>query len=173
MADAVRAKKCPLVCGLDPQLKYMPPHMVRDIVGAYGESFEAVGELFYSFNRKVIDAVADIVPAVKPQRAFYECYGPDGDEAFCRTVKYARKAGLIVIEDAKRSDGGDTADAYADGHLGEVPFFGGTTIVSPIARGLHDGCAIHRRRLRLQVHQPRGQEARYGHLRGDQNQLQA
>ncbi|MGA2418205.1 MAG: hypothetical protein ABSF55_03135 [Candidatus Staskawiczbacteria bacterium] len=124
LAEAIRVKKCPLIGGLDPQLRFMPPYMVREIVSAYGKSFEAVGHLFYWFNRQVINVLAGIVPAVKPQRAFYECYGPDGDEAFCRTVAYAHKMGLLVIEDGKRNDGGDTADAYADGHIGQVPFFG-------------------------------------------------
>ena len=124
MAAAVIEKKCPLIGGLDPQLQYMPPSMIQWAAANYGRTFEAIGRLFYNFNCNVIDVIADIVPAVKPQRAFYEAYGPYGDLAFVDTIEYARKAGLIVIEDGKRNDGGDTADAYADGHIGKVPFFG-------------------------------------------------
>lgn len=124
LCDAVRQKKSILCCGLDPQLRYMPPRMVRRTVEQYGRNFGAVGELFFRFNRAIIDAVCDFVACVKPQRAFYEAYGSAGDQAFENTVTYAHAAGLLVIEDAKRNDGGDTADAYADGHIGEVPFFG-------------------------------------------------
>jgi orotidine-5'-phosphate decarboxylase len=68
----------------------------------------------------VIDAVCEIVPAVKPQMAFYESLGPPGIEAFIDTVEYARGRGLIVVEDAKRNDIGTTALAYASGHLGKI-----------------------------------------------------
>ncbi len=131
LAEAMRVKKCPLICGLDPQLRYMPPHLVQEALERFGESMEAMGWLFETFMCQVIDAVADIVPAVKPQRAFYEAYSPAGEIAFCEVVRHAHDAGLVVIEDGKRGDGGDTADAYADGHLGEVPFFNGKTLKPP------------------------------------------
>jgi len=102
----------------------MPPPLVKSIVGKYGRTLAAVGELYYEFNCQILNAVFDIVACVKPQRAFYEMYGPAGDWAFVRTVAYAKSLGLQVIEDGKRGDGGDTAEAYADGHLGEVPMFG-------------------------------------------------
>jgi len=123
LCGEIKQKKSILCCGLDPQLRYMPPHLVKEAVGRFGRSFQAIRWLFAEFNRKIIDAVADFVVCVKPQRAFYEAYGSDGDQAFVETVRYARGHGLLVIEDAKRNDGGDTADAYADGHIGEVPFF--------------------------------------------------
>ena len=72
----------------------------------------------------MVDAIHDIVPAVKPQIAFYECYGHHGLEAYERTVAYAHKKGLLVIGDVKRSDIGSTAEAYAEGHLGLVDVFG-------------------------------------------------
>jgi orotidine-5'-phosphate decarboxylase len=102
----------------------MPPHLVREAVARYGTTIEAIGWLFTVFNRVVIDIIAPFVPVVKPQMAFYEIYGKYGVEAFEKTVEYAKHMGLLVIADAKRNDGGDTADAYADGYLGEVPFFG-------------------------------------------------
>jgi len=124
LCEAIRKKKSVLCAGLDPQLRYMPTYLIREAVGRYGETFEAVGWVFTEFNRRIIDAVHDIVPCVKPQMAFYEVYGQYGLKAFEETVAYARSMGLIIIEDAKRGDGGDTADAYADGHLGQIPFFG-------------------------------------------------
>lgn len=124
LCEAVQTKKSVLCCGLDPQLRYMPPHLIREVISHYGLTFAAIWRLFLTFNRAIIDAVCDLVVAVKPQMAFYEAYGHEGVLAFEKTVEYAHSKGLLVIEDAKRGDGGDTADAYADGHLGQVPFFG-------------------------------------------------
>jgi len=124
LCKAIIEKKSVLCCGLDPQIRYMPPPLVRRAIENHGRTFEAVGWLFTMFNRAIIDAVADIVPVVKPQLAFYEAYGPAGLAAFADTVAYAKNMGLLVVADAKRGDGGDTADAYADTYLGQVPFFG-------------------------------------------------
>ncbi|MFA6601605.1 MAG: orotidine-5'-phosphate decarboxylase, partial [Candidatus Paceibacterota bacterium] len=121
---AITEKGTILICGLDPQLRYMPAHLVRMMADKYGRSLEAIGRMFYEFNKQIIDAVEGYVFAVKPQMAFYEAYGVWGIWAFQKTVDYARKKGLIVIEDAKRGDGGDTAVLYAAGHIGEVDFFG-------------------------------------------------
>lgn len=135
-------KKSVLCCGLDPQLRYMPPYLIRRAVQNFGvrgpNDFVALGWLFTEFNKLIIDAVYDIVVCVKPQLAFYEDYGSVGFKALEDTIAYARSKGLLVIADAKRGDGGDTADAYADGYLGRVPFFGSedptilTRTVSPI-----------------------------------------
>jgi orotidine-5'-phosphate decarboxylase len=127
-------KKSFLVAGLDPQLRYMPPHLVENAVVRFGMTFEAVGELFFQFNKFIIDAVRDVVVAFKPQRAFYEAYGSYGDKAYNRTVAFARSQGLLVIGDCKRNDGGDTAEAYADGHIGQVPFFGARDSLMALTR---------------------------------------
>jgi len=124
ICEAVHSKGSVLCCGLDPQLRYMPPHLIKWAVEKHGRTWEAVGELFFEFNRQILDAVKDFVVCVKPQQAFYEGYGPAGNLAFVRTKEQAQSLGLPVIEDGKRGDGGDTADAYADGHLGKVLFFG-------------------------------------------------
>jgi len=123
LCEAIRTKKSILCCGLDPQLRYMPSHLIKEAVHRCGRSFEAIQWLFTEFNRQVIDMVAELVICVKPQMAFYEAYGWRGILAFADTVEYAHRKGLLVIEDAKRNDGGDTADAYADGHIGQVPWF--------------------------------------------------
>lgn len=124
LVDAMRAKKSILCGGLDPQLRFMPPHLVDHYRLHYGDTFEAVGRLYICFNREIIDAVAPFAAAVKPQMAFYEMYGHWGVWAFERTVDYAMSKGLLVIGDAKRGDGGDTAEAYAQGYVGRTPFFG-------------------------------------------------
>ena len=137
LCRAVMRKKSILCCGLDPQIRYMPPHLIREAIARHGRSFKAVHWLFVEFNCQIIDAIYDLVACVKPQMAFYEEYGAEGVAAFEETVSYARKKkGLLVVEDAKRGDGGDTADAYADGHLGEVPFFSATDDMAALTRCL-------------------------------------
>lgn len=134
LCEAIQAKKSILCCGLDPQLRYMPPHLIGQAVDKYGRSFEALGWLWREFNFRIIDAVRKYVVCIKPQMAFYETIGQSGVAAFQDTVNYARKAGLLVIGDLKRNDGGDTADAYADGYLGDVPFFGFGDKLSDLTR---------------------------------------
>jgi orotidine-5'-phosphate decarboxylase len=106
----------PSVVGLDPSLSMMPAPLAREMFGEYGETPRAVSEMFLLYNRAVIDAVSDIVPAVKPQIAMYERYGAMGLDAYIRTCEYASEKGLYVIGDIKRGDISSTAEAYAD-HL--------------------------------------------------------
>ncbi len=109
--------KNPTVIGLDPDIDKIPACYKR----ADGANpLSATADVIYDFNCDIIDVIADLVPAIKPQMAFYEKYGSYGVAAFEKTVAYAKSKGLIVIEDAKRNDIGNTAKAYADGHLGEV-----------------------------------------------------
>lgn len=124
LCDAVKGKESILCAGLDPQLRYMPPHLIHKYLGFYHLSLQSVGRLFYDFNCAIIEALHDLVACVKLNMAFYEQYGSEGVRAFEDTVRYAQDKSLLVIADAKRGDGGDTADAYADGYIGEVPFFG-------------------------------------------------
>lgn len=114
----------PTVVGLDPRLNQIPEFIKKKARQEFGETLEAVAASLYEFNKGVIDAVADVVPAVKPQVAFYEQYGHQGFLAYEQTVKYAQEKGLLVISDAKRNDIGSTAKAYADAHLGQVDVFG-------------------------------------------------
>ena len=81
---------------------------------------KAVAEAFLKFNKTIIDEIYDFVPAVKPQVAMYEQFGPEGIQAYIDTIKYAKEKGLIIIGDVKRSDIASTAQAYADGHIGRV-----------------------------------------------------
>ena len=113
----------PTVVGLDPRLNQIPEFIKEKAIDEFGETFEAAAEAIFEFNEGIIDAIADIVPAVKPQIAFYECYGSDGLKAYENTVRYAQEKGMIVIGDAKRNDIGSTAKAYAEGHLGTVDLF--------------------------------------------------
>lgn len=114
----------PTVVGLDPRLNQIPEHILANAMKEFGKTTEGAAEAIINFNMGIIDAISDIVPAVKPQIAFYECYGHHGFRAYEETVRYAQEKGLLVIGDAKRNDIGSTAEAYAKGHLGSVDVFG-------------------------------------------------
>ena len=116
--------KNPTVVGLDPDIACIPNCYKQACINA---SKESVADMIVRFNRDIIDTIAPIVPAVKPQMAFYEMYGSCGVRAFEQTVSYAKSKGLLVIEDAKRNDIGNTARAYANGHLGKVALHDDTT----------------------------------------------
>ena len=120
---AVDSKGSPVVVGLDPRPDSLPPHLLSACRLEFGDTPQAVAEAFWRFNRGIIDAVRDVVPAVKPQLAFYEQYGLAGVKAYARTAAYAREAGLLVVADGKRNDIGSTASAYAEAFLGAPQVF--------------------------------------------------
>ena len=113
LTDAVKQKQTPLVVGIDPRANQLPADLLDDNTG--------MAERFAKFGMAVVDAVADLVPAVKPQAAFFEQLGPAGCVALASVVDYAVDRGLIVIMDAKRGDIGSTAQAYAAAYLGPKP----------------------------------------------------
>ena len=115
----IKKKNAPVVVGLDPTLAMLPSQLLpQGMKGA--EYLEAVGEAVFTFNKKIVDATCDLIPAVKPQIAMYEQFGIPGLVAFKKTVDYCKSKGLIVIGDIKRGDIGSTSAAYAAGHLGTV-----------------------------------------------------
>ncbi len=116
----IKKTNAPIVVGLDPTLKFVPEHIKKEAFQAYGETLEGAGEAVFRFNREIVDAVCDLVPAVKPQIAMYEQFGIPGLTAFKKTVDYCHEKGLVVIGDIKRGDIGSTSEAYAVGHLGKV-----------------------------------------------------
>jgi orotidine-5'-phosphate decarboxylase len=109
---AVRAKRTPVLVGLDPREEGLPPGFIA------GTGAAALAGAYAGFCKSVIDVVAPLVPAVKPQSAFFEQLGPVGCEALAETIRYAAEQGLLVILDGKRNDIGTTAQAYADAYLG-------------------------------------------------------
>lgn len=120
LQDKIIAMKNPTVAGLDPKPEYVPPHILRECYEKYGETLEGAAEAIYRFNCGLIDALCGIVPAVKPQSAYYERLGWQGMEVMERTIQYAKNRGLFVIADIKRGDIGSTAEAYSDGWLGKT-----------------------------------------------------
>lgn len=112
----VRLKKNSVVVGLDPRFDDLPKS-IRQRHSDAENDFEARAEAYEEFCLRIIDVVAPLVPAVKPQAAFFEELGPAGTIVLGRVIQAARKAGLLVICDAKRGDIGSTAEAYARGYL--------------------------------------------------------
>ena len=120
----IRKKDTPIVVGLDPMLSYIPSKIVDAKIKEMGETLEAAAAAVVDYNKAIVDAVCDLVPAVKPQIAMYEQFGIPGLEAFTETVKYCKEKGLIVIADVKRGDIGSTSGAYATAHLGKIQIGG-------------------------------------------------
>ena len=120
LVASIKKTNAPIVVGLDPTLKMIPDHIMKAAIAEHGETLEAVGEAIWQFNKAIVDAVYDLIPAVKPQIAMYEQFGIPGLVAFKRTVDYCKEKGLVVIGDIKRGDIGSTSEAYAIGHLGKV-----------------------------------------------------
>lgn len=115
LAAAVKSTGSVTCVGLDPR-KAQLPAPIRDSVSA--DSADAWAAAYTQFCTEIIDVVADLVPCVKPQAAFFEQLGPAGMIALGEVIAHARRAGLLVIADGKRNDIGSTATAYADGFLG-------------------------------------------------------
>lgn len=120
LIDRIKKTNAPIVVGLDPMLDYVPSFILDRAVKEQGETLEAAGEAIWEYNKGIVDAVSDLIPAVKPQIAMYEQFGIPGLVAFKKTVDYCREKGLVVIGDVKRGDIGSTSAAYAKGHLGAV-----------------------------------------------------
>ncbi len=119
LIENIRRTEAPIVVGLDPQMSFIPEAIKEAAFKEFGQSLEGAAEAIWQFNKKIIDAVWDLIPAVKPQIAMYEQFGLSGLAAFDKTVRYCREKGLVVIGDIKRGDIGSTSAAYAAGHLGE------------------------------------------------------
>lgn len=109
---AIRRAGNPVLVGLDPRAESLPPGLIS------GNGLEATARGYLAFCRGVIDVVAPLVAAVKPQAAFFEQLGPAGCVALGDVMKYAASKGMLVILDGKRNDIGSTAQGYAEGYLG-------------------------------------------------------
>ena len=116
----IRKTNAPIVVGLDPMLNYIPEHIQKKAFAEFGETLEGVAEAIWQYNKGIVDATYDLIPAVKPQIAMYEQFGIPGLIAYKKTVDYCKSKDLVVIGDIKRGDIGSTSAAYAVGHLGQV-----------------------------------------------------
>lgn len=120
LIENIKKTNAPIVVGLDPMLNYVPKHIQDKAYAEYGETLEGAAEAIWKFNKGIVDATHDLIPAVKPQIAMYEQFGIPGLAAFKKTVDYCHEKGLVVIGDIKRGDIGSTSAAYAVGHIGKV-----------------------------------------------------
>lgn len=122
LLKAIDIKDNPCIVGLDPRLDLIPDFILNELKSK--PINEQIINALTSFHILILDVIKDIIPAVKPQIAFYEQYGLPGLIAFQNTIEAARDRGLIVIVDAKRNDIGSTATAYANAFLGKASIFG-------------------------------------------------
>ena len=129
LVSKIKKLNAPIVVGLDPMLSYVPEHIQKKAYAEYGETLAGAAEAIWQFNKGIIDATYDLIPAVKPQIAMYEQFGIEGLQAFKKTVDYAKSKDLVVIGDIKRGDIGSTSAAYAVGHVGKVKV--GNSVLTP------------------------------------------
>lgn len=120
LIEKIKETNNPTVVGLDPRLSMVPDFIKNAAYDAFGKTPKGACEAFWQFNKGILDGVFDLVPAVKPQVAMYEQFGPEGIACYIKTIAYAKELGLVVIGDVKRSDIATTAQAYSDGHIGRV-----------------------------------------------------
>ena len=130
LVSRIKKLNAPIVVGLDPTLNFVPKFLLDKAINEKGETLEAAADAIFEFNKKIVDAVYDLIPAVKPQIAMYEQFGIPGLMAYKKTLDYCHEKGLLVIGDAKRGDIGSTSTAYAIGHLGKVKI--GSAEIAPI-----------------------------------------
>jgi orotidine-5'-phosphate decarboxylase len=93
LIDKIREKQNPTVVGLDPTYEMIPYYIKKDMLERFGKTPRAVAEMFLEFNKRIVDSVYDLVPAVKPQIAMYEQYGLEGVRAYISTIEYAKEKG--------------------------------------------------------------------------------
>ncbi len=105
LIEKIKQTNNPTVIGLDPRYEMLP----KCVTDKYPKTLEGVAEAIIEFNKSLIDATYEIIPAIKPQIAFYEMYGIPGMKAFKETCRYAKEKGMVVIADIKRGDIGSTA----------------------------------------------------------------
>ena len=120
LVSKIQKTGAPIVVGLDPTMKFVPEHIQKQAFAEYGETMKGAAEAVWQYNKAIVDAIYDLIPAVKPQIAMYEQFGIEGMIAFQKTVEYCKQKDLVVIGDVKRGDIGSTSEAYAVGHLGQV-----------------------------------------------------
>ena len=120
LIDKIVEMQNPTVAGLDPKLDYVPQFIKDRCFAEFGENLKGAAQSLLQFNMALIDELYDIVPAIKPQAAYYEMYGPEGVRVLAETIAYAKSKGMYVITDGKRNDIGTTMEAYSIAHLGDT-----------------------------------------------------
>lgn len=135
LIERIKKLNNPTVAGLDPKLDYIPSYILNKAFNEYGETELGAAKAILEYNKGLIDALADVVPAVKPQLAYYEMYGIEGLKTMLETISYAKSKGFLVILDGKRNDIGSTAEAYSTAFLGK-------TKIGSSTKAMFDGDAL-------------------------------
>ena len=117
LIDKIKEMNNPTVIGLDPRYEMLPEYITKK----YEKNTQGACEAILEFNKQIINETFDIIPAIKPQIAFYEMFGVDGIKIFKETCEYAKKKEMCVIIDAKRGDIGSTAEGYSNAFIGKTP----------------------------------------------------
>jgi orotidine-5'-phosphate decarboxylase len=120
LIQKIKEKNNPSVAGLDPNFAFVPTFIKEKYFKEEGKTLKACAMAVLEFNKGLMDALCDVVPAIKPQAAYYEMYGHYGMWALEETIRYAQEKGMYVIADIKRNDIGTTAQAYATAYLGQT-----------------------------------------------------
>jgi len=123
LIEKIKQMGNPTVVGLDPKLEYIPEDIRTKAFEKLSDDYDAFAcsaDAIFEFNKGLIDALYEVVPAVKPQSAYYEMYGWQGVRTLWKTIEYAKSKGLYVIADCKRGDIGATSEAYATAYLGNT-----------------------------------------------------
>ncbi|MEX1375954.1 MAG: orotidine-5'-phosphate decarboxylase [Eubacteriales bacterium] len=128
LIDKIIETNAPICVGLDTHLGVMPASYIKNVDVS---DLSKCADKIFEYNKILIDKLADIIPSVKLQNAYYEMYGIAGIEAYAKTIEYAHSANMIVIADVKRGDIGSTCTAYADAHLGKALFNADFMTVNP------------------------------------------
>ena len=116
LINKIKETNNPTVIGLDPRYELLP----KCVLEKYPDTLEGVSQAIVEYNKALIDETYDVIPAVKPQIAFYEMFGIPGIKAFEETCKYAKQKEMLVIADIKRGDIGSTAQGYSNAYLGKT-----------------------------------------------------
>lgn len=116
LIEKIIEKKSPIVMGIDPKYESLPNCIKEN----YSKDLNGLAKGTVEFAKKLIDATYDIIPAIKPQLAYFEMMGPEGLNSFLEISKYAKEKGMIVIADSKRGDIGTTSKAYSNAFLGKT-----------------------------------------------------
>ena len=116
LIEKIKETNNPTVMGLDPRFEMIP----KCVTNKYSKDLEGVADAIIEYNKTLIDSTYDIIPAIKPQIAFYEMFGIPGMRAFKETCEYAKEKGMVIIADIKRGDIGSTAAGYSNAFLGKT-----------------------------------------------------
>lgn len=122
LIEKIKLKNNHSVVGIDPRIENIPTFIKEKFYKENGVNSIGAAQAILYFNKKLIDSLCDIIPAVKLQSAYFEMYGIEGIKALKDTIEYARTKGLIIIGDVKRNDIDSTAAAYSTAYLGETFF---------------------------------------------------